>query len=68
MKRQALYALFAAAALCGCSERQPPTPEPPRPGVFDPQLKALEAAKSVEGMLKEQDEARRRQIDNDGAR
>ena len=48
-------------ALAACSDKQPA--EPPRPSVIDPQLKAMEAARSIEGTLKEQDEARRRLID-----
>ena len=49
------------AALAACSDKK--TVEPPRPSVIDPQLKAMEAARSVEGTLKEADEARRRVID-----
>lgn len=49
------------AALAACSDKPPP--ESPRPSVIDPQLKAMEAARSIEGTLKEQDEARRRLID-----
>lgn len=49
------------AALAACTEKK--AVEPPRPSVIDPQLKAIEAARSVEGTLKEQDEARRRLID-----
>jgi len=49
------------AALAACSDKH--AAEPQRPSVIDPQLKAMEAAKSIEGTLKEQDEARRRLID-----
>lgn len=54
--------LFASlSVLAGCTEKK--AVEPPRPSVIDPQLKAIEAARGVEGTLKEQDEARRRLID-----
>lgn len=54
--------LCASLALgAACSDNEPA--EPPRPSVIDPQLKAMEAARSIEGTLKEQDEARRRLID-----
>ena len=49
-------------ALAACSDKSPA--EAPRPSVIDPQLKAIEAARSVEGTLKAQDEARRRMIDS----
>ena len=57
--RLVLCAVLVACA--ACSDRKPV--DTPRPRVIDPQLKAIEAAKSVEGTLKEQDEARRRLID-----
>lgn len=59
----ALRLLLCAAlvACAACSDRK--AVEAPRPSVIDPQLKAIEAARSVEGTLKEQDEARRRLID-----
>lgn len=47
--------------LAACSDKK--AVEASRPSVIDPQLKAMEAARSVEGALKEQDEARRRMID-----
>lgn len=54
--------LSASLVACAaCSDKK--AVEPPRPSVIEPQLKAIEAAKSVEGTLKEQDEARRRMID-----
>lgn len=63
-----LFRLLPCAALAlplsmlsACSEKKPV--EPPRPSVIDPQLKAIEAARGVEGTLKEQDAARRRMID-----
>lgn len=56
------FLLCAALVACAaCSDRK--AVETPRPSVIDPQLKAIEAARSVEGTLKEQDEARRRLID-----
>jgi hypothetical protein len=56
------FLLCAALIACAaCSDRK--AVETPRPSVIDPQLKAIEAARSVEGTLKEQDEARRRLID-----
>lgn len=55
--------------LLGCSGEKPPAPppapSPAQPSVFDQQRKAIEAAKSVEGTLKEHDEARRRLIDGE---
>lgn len=55
--------LCASLMSCAaCSDKK--TVEPPRPSVIDPQLKAMEAAKSVEGTLKAEDEARRRLIDS----
>lgn len=62
--------IIVRVALCvpllGCSGEKPPPPPAQRPGAFDQQMKAIEAAKSVEGTLKEQDEARRRLIDGEG--
>lgn len=65
--RSALSALLLAvpAALAGCSGEKPPAPPPAQPSVFDQQLKAIEAAKSIEGTLKEQDQARRRLVDGE---
>lgn len=56
-------AAIAAALLCAACSREAPPPPAARPGVFDPQLKALEAARKVEGALKEGEEARRRQLE-----
>lgn len=54
----------AAALLCAaCTRETPPPPPAARPGAFDPQLKALEAARNVEGALKEGEEARRKQFE-----
>lgn len=58
-RRLALCTLLAS--LAACSDNKPV--EPPRPSVIDAQLKAMEAARSVEGTLKAEDEARRRLID-----
>jgi len=60
----AFAAAIAATLPCAaCSRETPPPPPAARPGVFDPQLKALEAARNVEGALKEGEEARRRQLE-----
>jgi hypothetical protein len=56
-----LLVCVSLAAFAACSEKK--TVEPPRPGVIDPQLKAMEAARSVEGTLKAEDEARRHLMD-----
>ena len=61
-RKIAPVAAIAAALLCAACSREAPPPAA-RPGVFDPQLKALEAARKVEGALKEGEEARRRQLE-----
>ncbi|HMV54896.1 MAG TPA: hypothetical protein PLX20_12365 [Rhodocyclaceae bacterium] len=64
IRKITLVAAFAAVLLCAaCSREAPPPPPATRPGVFDPQIKAMEAARNIEGALKEGEEARRRQLD-----
>lgn len=58
--------ILAALLLAACG--QPPSPPPQKPaaaapGVFDPQLKALDKAKGVEQTLADQAEAQRKSIE-----
>ena len=67
MRRHSIL-ILAALALAACG--QPASPPPPQkpaaaePGVFDPQLKALDKAKGVEQTLADQAEAQRRSIED----
>ena len=59
--------ILAALALAACGQPASPPPQKPaaaEPGVFDPQLKALDKAKGVEQTLADQAEAQRRSIED----
>ena len=60
MKISTLLILSPLLALAACSHKAPPPPEPPAPPappqktVFDTQLKALDKAKAVQGVVDQQ--------------
>ena len=59
--------ILAVLVLAACGEPPSPPPQKPaaaEPGVFDPQLKALDKAKGVEQTLADQAEAQRRSIED----
>ena len=58
--------ILAALVLAACGQPASPPPQKPaaaEPGVFDPQLKALDKAKGVEQTLADQAEAQRKSIE-----
>ncbi|MCX7099857.1 MAG: hypothetical protein NTV43_18335 [Methylococcales bacterium] len=58
-----LIPLLLLAFISGCGGQDEPTPQPKAPVVFQGQLEALEKAKQVEGMLKNDEENQRKLIE-----
>lgn len=61
--RKLLIGGLSAVLLAACQDKPTTPPPAPKTSVFDPQLKALEKAKGVESVVKQQADEQRRQLE-----